>query len=355
MQGADLIGATLKSMGAGTIKTYRGGANVLDGTASAVDNQARVVVQNGTSLTLEGAIVNTGRIEVASLGSATTLTVGSFGATLSGGGRIILNNSADNIVTGATSAATLTNFDNVITGAGQFGAGSLTLINAAKGVIVGSQAAALTLDTGANTIVNAGIIEARGAGGVTLESAVANSGWLQSAGGVLTVNGAVSGTGGGLIYSGTLDFTSAFSQKVTFQGPTGVLELAQSQSYAGTITGFSKAGGTSLDLGDIGFVSSTEATFSGTASGGVLTVTDGTRTAHIALRGDYRSSTFTASSDGHGGTIVVDPTASSATTAHRFIAAAAAFGARGGGLASVIHETWRAQPVMLGRPAVMIA
>ena len=47
--------------------------------------------------------------------------------------------------------------------------------------------------------------------------------------------------------------------------------------------------------------------YSGDASGGTLTVTDGSHTAQIALLGNYLASTFVASSDGHGGTMVVDP------------------------------------------------
>jgi len=353
LQGATLIGGTLKSMGSGVFQTFAG-ANLLDGTASAVSNQALLVISDGTALTFQGAIDNTGRVHVSGQGTGAALDIGSSGGTLSGGGRITLSDTALNRIVGASSAATLTNVDNNLSGAGQLGAGSMTLINEAKGVIVGSQAAALIIDTGANTIVNAGIILSRGAGGVTIQSAVANSGLLETAGGELTVNGAVTGIGTGTIYSGTLDFTSSFSQRVVFQGTTGELELAQSQNYAGTITGFSKTGGTALDLRDIGFVSSTEATFAGTAGGGVLTVTDGTHTAHITLKGDYRASTFTASSDGHGGTIIVDPAASAVAT-HRFVAAAASFGAGGDGLASVAHEAWRAQPVMLARPGVMVA
>src|SRR4029077_1948201 len=42
-------------------------------------------------------------------------------------------------------------------------------------------------------------------------------------------------------------------------------------------------------------------------AGGTLTVSDGTHTAKITLLGDYSLSTFTPSSDGHGGTSVVDP------------------------------------------------
>jgi hypothetical protein len=37
----------------------------------------------------------------------------------------------------------------------------------------------------------------------------------------------------------------------------------------------------------------------------VLTVTDGSHTAHITLKGDYRAATFVASKDGFGGTDVV--------------------------------------------------
>jgi hypothetical protein len=40
-----------------------------------------------------------------------------------------------------------------------------------------------------------------------------------------------------------------------------------------------------------------------------VTFTDGTRTAHITLAGDYSGSTFTASSDGHGGVLITDPAA----------------------------------------------
>ncbi|WP_291736527.1 hypothetical protein, partial [Bradyrhizobium sp.] len=50
-------------------------------------------------------------------------------------------------------------------------------------------------------------------------------------------------------------------------------------------------------------------TFSGNTTRGTLTVTDGTVTASVALLGNYMASTFTASSDGHGGTLVVDPPA----------------------------------------------
>ena len=50
--------------------------------------------------------------------------------------------------------------------------------------------------------------------------------------------------------------------------------------------------------------------FWATPTGGTLTVTDGTHTANIALLGNYLSSSWTLSSDGNGGTVVVDPVTS---------------------------------------------
>jgi hypothetical protein len=89
-----------------------------------------------------------------------------------------------------------------------------------------------------------------------------------------------------------------------------VLELAKSQTYTGQVTGLAVAGTSSLDLLDIAFASgTTTATFSGTTTSGTLTVTDGTHTSKITLIGNYLGHTFTTSSDGHGGTTVVDPPA----------------------------------------------
>jgi hypothetical protein len=62
-----------------------------------------------------------------------------------------------------------------------------------------------------------------------------------------------------------------------------------------------------LDLRDINFATIQTPRFTDTSSGGTLTVTDGTHTANIALLGNYMASTFIASSDGHGGTSVIDP------------------------------------------------
>ena len=69
---------------------------------------------------------------------------------------------------------------------------------------------------------------------------------------------------------------------MTFTSQTGILELAQSQSYTRTVTGIATKGqGDFLELDDIAFVGASQATYvdNGSHTGGVLTVTDGTHTA----------------------------------------------------------------------------
>jgi hypothetical protein len=66
-------------------------------------------------------------------------------------------------------------------------------------------------------------------------------------------------------------------------------------------------GSDAIDFADINFATIQTPTFqNSSSSGGTLTVT---HTANIALLGNYLASTFGASSDGHGGTSVVDPPA----------------------------------------------
>ena len=177
------------------------------------------------------------------------------------------------------------------------------------------------------TATNSGVIEAE-AGDVTFAGALTNTGTIETLGGTVAAMGAVTGAGQASIAGGLVDCGSIFSENVTFTGTSGTLELATSQTYAGTIAGFSKSGGTFLDLGDINFIDAGEATYSGTKTGGTLTVTDGKHTAHIALIGDYTASAFVAASDGHGGTIVHDPAApgAGALLIQRFIGAMARMG-----------------------------
>ncbi|MGY3527526.1 AIDA repeat-containing protein [Bradyrhizobium sp. USDA 4452] len=105
----------------------------------------------------------------------------------------------------------------------------------------------------------------------------------------------------------TLELPGASSATVAFQGATGTLKLDNSASFAGTVAGMT--GADAIDFANISFANVHTPTFNGTSSSGTLTVTDGTVTASIVLLGNYMASTFATSSDGHGGTLVVDPPA----------------------------------------------
>ena len=114
------------------------------------------------------------------------------------------------------------------------------------------------------------------------------------------------------------------------------------------MTGFSA--GTAFDLTDIGFVGVGEATFSGNASGGALTVTDGIHTARIALTGDYLGATFSAASDNNGGVVVTE----SLPGIHRFIAAAASL-ASAAGASTHFAPMWVVGAPPLARPHFALA
>ena len=215
------------------------------------------------------------------------------------------------------------------------GDGELNLINEAQGSITNGEDSTLYIDTGANTIMNAGLIGEAGTGGIVVRSAVYNTGKFSVANGELTFDAAVSGSGIAAIFSGVLKFNSTFSENVVFDGSTGKLYLADSQAYTGEILGFAKAGGTYLDLGDVAFKKGiTTATFAPTAnargSGGVLTVTDGVHVASFQLVGNFLQSTFVLGGDGSGGTVI---TTRAAPQPGAFVSAMAAFAAPAAGSA----------------------
>jgi hypothetical protein len=323
--------------GAGKVEFYGGGDTLSGATLTAA-----VVEIDKAAVTLSGAIDLTSLLDITSPG----VVVAAAGATLSGKGKISLSDETTNVIKGASAAATLTNFDDKIVGAGDLGDGAMKLVNDAGGTIEAYLPKALTINLGANTLVNAGLILNTDTGGLVIDGAVDNTGTLEATKGTLKVGGAVSGAGKVTIAGGTVQFGSAFAENVTFTSATGSrLVLADATSYAGKISGFSKTGASSLDLEDIAF-SGAKVSYKGTATSGVLTVTSGADKATITLEGDYLTSTFTLSKAAGGGTIVTDP---SAPPLQPLVSAMAAFGApSAGGSASHAQATWRA-PV-LARP-----
>jgi hypothetical protein len=101
----------------------------------------------------------------------------------------------------------------------------------------------------------------------------------------------------------TLELTSAYSGQILFAAPTGILQLLNSATFAGTVAGMS--GNDSIDFADIDPIKVQTPSYAGDASRGTLNVTDGAHTANIALLGNYLASTFATSADSHGGTNIL--------------------------------------------------
>lgn len=197
----------------------------------------------------------------------------------------------------------MTNVDNIISGAGQIGAGKLTLIN--EGTIDATGANSLTVDTGANVVTNSGTLEATGSGGLNVHSDVVNTGVLWANGGDVTLQGNVTGNGSALISgSATLEFVAASTENIAFvAGSAGTLLLDHGFDFSGIISGMTASN--HLDLLDFSFAKGTTLNYSATAgSGGVLSVTDATHSANIALSGHFNPAGFQAGIDHGTGTLI---------------------------------------------------
>jgi len=307
-------------VGTGTLTNF----GTISGTEDAVAMQDKtVLIAEAGSKLLGGS----------SYGQGATFVFGAAGGagTISGLGTSI---------TGSTTAKfrDLSKY-GVQAGASWTFSGTNTLKAADSLVVDGTLSLASSLlGSGKLSVAKGGTIKSAASvkGVVQIQSAVANAGLLIAAGGTLELDKGVTGAGSARISTGTLFAAGAFSEAVQFTGTTGTLELAHGQTFTGKITGFAKTGAESLDLKDIAFGAKTKATFTGTAAGGTLTVTDGTHTAKIALLGNYVGNTFKAATDGSGGTKIVDQTTKAATS--QFVSAMAGMGDVGGGSMSPRHE-----------------
>ncbi|MBI2752540.1 MAG: type I secretion C-terminal target domain-containing protein, partial [Betaproteobacteria bacterium] len=265
-------------------------------------NAGTMTISDGALLPLGGTIDNSGTIALGSTGSETDLEILVRGATLQGGGQVTLSDSSQNYIFGGAAESVLTNLDNTISGAGQLGAGQMTLVNA--GMILANGSNALVIDTGTNVVTNSGTLEATGSGGLVVDSALANTGSLWANGGNIILHGDVTGAGSATISgAATLEFGAASDANVAFDaGAAGILKLDVSAAFTGTVSGF--VAGDSLELGDIVYGSGVMVSYTANdaATGGTLIVSDGTHTSQITIAGQYEAAGM--QSDGQGGTHV---------------------------------------------------
>jgi hypothetical protein len=245
------------------------------GTGTGV-NSGAVIVANGATLELGGTFVNAGSVTLDGSANPTRLELdGSL--TLSGGGKVILSDSADNAIVTNGSAATLTNAGNAITGAGTIGDAHLTLVN--SGTIDANMGLPLIIDTAAFT--NAGTLEATSAGSLVIDSNVNNSKTIEALGtsATVTIASTISNTATALVLaSGTgarvqLDGAVISGGTLRSIGATAVIETVSGTTDA--IKGAIIAGGSLVEAtsgttltvsgGTVGAAAIVETTIGGTA------------------------------------------------------------------------------------------
>jgi FecR protein/Bacterial Ig-like domain len=147
-----------------------------------------------------------------------------------------------------------------------------------------------------------------GTGWHTISGSVTDNGTVEVTDGTLEIAGACSGTGTLEIDAGaTLQLDGADALNVAFAGSTGRLVLKDPAGFTGTIAGLT--GTDAIDLANIDWATAQlgRVTYNASTNITTLVITDGQHTDTIQLIGDYTSSTWTFSSDGKGGTLVVDP------------------------------------------------
>ena len=334
--GTTVVGGTLSTSDGGLIEIANGpdetSSNVtFDGSETSGDgvlpvtiaSGSEVQVDGGTSLTLLGAMVNEGTINIDGVSGADLVIDGIV--TLNGGGAVTLTGSADEII-GASSGGTLDNVDNTISGAGEIvGTVDAPLIvdNQINGVIEANVAnGTLTLNTDADAIINAGLIEANG-GALTIDATpVTNSGTLLATdASTLTLSGdTVTNTGGTVqvdagslldlagsgISGGTVDVYGILNSTGTSSiSDAGITDSGTLEANSGTLTlsadTIGNTGGTvQVDPGSL-------LDFAGSSiNGGTVDVSgtlDSTGTSSINGAGLTNSGVAEATS----GTLTIDP------------------------------------------------
>jgi hypothetical protein len=285
--------ADLALTNSGVIDAYD--ATLTINTGNTIVNSGLIeATDSGTLLIQDAEIDNTGSGPDAGIviDGTSELLVGNSFLDLTGGGTVTLEAGAQilaNVTSPSMGAVILENISGTIHNSGTIGGGDgfLVLRNDAAGIIdADSPGAALVLDTG-NTIGNSGTLEATSGGILQIDDAVDNSG-----NGIIEVNG------------GAVDFANGntASDNVTFTGAGGTLQLDASQSYSGTISGFSA--GDTIDLTDVAYSASGE-TLAWDSGDNTLTVSNGSQTAAIVLSDSYAEDGFAVAPDGGQGTAVL--------------------------------------------------
>jgi fibronectin-binding autotransporter adhesin len=228
-----VTGTFINNLG-GVLELYAGtgiGSTGTDLVNIATLSNAGTVILAGTGSTLDitgtGTLTNSGTLEI----TQGTLKFSASSATLTGSGTVTLGNSSGTetsvIQVGSSDTGKLTNSNNTITGFGNLGNGTLTLVN--KGTINANgqvSSGALTVQPGSGGLTNTATLEATNQGTLVLEGKITNTGGTIEAlgqnGG--TVSATVKLAADTTVTGGTLTTTTAGSNSGIIEG-TGAVTL----------------------------------------------------------------------------------------------------------------------------------
>ena len=321
----NIVGGTLVGSG-GSFDVPNGAAFTLDGGSAVVATNKMITIHapvtvEGT-LNLRGAVNNSGSVALNSAGGV--LVAQSVGnqttVTLEGHGTVALSDVAAGAVptaiTGGGAPVTLANLNNTINGGGTVGGGGLKLNNQAGGIINATGTTPLVIDTGANTVVNAGSMMATSGSTLVIGNNLSNTGKLTANGGTIVVEGTETGGSAVISGTGTVEFDAAATAGTTFaSSSTGELILEDPAQYSGTVAGFGV--NTRIDLPNFGATGAHATTY----TGGVLTLTNTAgQTVKIKISGTHTLASFNVTDDGNfngtdDGTRITDPPVSHSTQA----------------------------------------
>jgi hypothetical protein len=226
LNGTDLIGGTLTSVGTGVILGFN--SAVLDGTSGhsvTITAGSNLQTPDGNTISMQGAIINNGTISVNSMTQNTVLNI--LGATtLSGSGTVIMSNFS--VIQGG---GTLTN-KQTIQGGGTIGNNNLTLVN--SGIIDADNSNLILVNPSGGT-TNTGTMEATSSGLLELQGSVTNTGGTLLATGSSSSGASEVFLDGASVTGGTLTSTAG-----------GVIE----EQNGGTLTSVTLSTGTTLNVDD---------------------------------------------------------------------------------------------------------
>jgi hypothetical protein len=249
----------------------------------------------GASLTTTSTpFANYGDLYVDSYGYGDGGSTATFGGILTNDGTFDIGNSG----LSAATKVTATGLDN---------SGTLSLVGTSQLAELVLNGAATTtgniaIGTGSEIDVTGSNSFTQGGGSTTVTGSLvastidANDGTLDFASAIASGDGVGALNIGDL---GTLEFGAAVdsTHSVAFTAKDGALALGDAGAFAGSISGFSGS-----DVIDLLSQPITALAYSGSTTSGVLTVTGSSGTiATLAFTGDYKTSSFTSASDGHGG------------------------------------------------------